>query len=106
MIDYAEKRDYQRMVIDCDVELHDVILGTRKIVKLADLSATGMLLLTDSALPEGGKYRVTVTPGCEITPPLEADIVVLRCDEQEERCHVAAAIKSIVDTHYPAQLAS
>jgi len=95
MLEYNEKRDYYRMNIDCEARLSQSGSGSTEIVQIADLSATGMRLISPSELAADEIYNITITPRTNITPPLNADIVVLRCDEKGGEFHIAATIKEI-----------
>ena len=96
MLDYAEKRDFQRMAIECPAQFRlpnaDKISGA--IVK--NLCSGGMLLWVEQEVEPGVKINIEVLPGKTITPPLSAQVNVLRCYELEEGVWAAAcAIEKI-----------
>lgn len=79
MLDYIEKRDYIRMTVDCAARINlDGIEPLSATVK--DLSANGVLLVVDSKIPSGSIGSVSILPGKNITPPLSAEIEVIRCE--------------------------
>lgn len=96
MLDYTEKRDHFRMTMGCKIQLHQPDKGTSETAILEDLSATGMRFFIDKQLDEGSVHEVTVTPTNDITPPLQAQITVLRCaPTNDQRFDVAATIDTV-----------
>jgi hypothetical protein len=92
MLDYAEKRDFPRMCIDCATRYRvaDSAQAVSCIAK--DLSSSGLLLLTGEALPAGAQLNVEIRPGKNITPPLYAEAEVVRCDPDGSDFAVACVI--------------
>ena len=90
MLDYAEKREFQRMAMECPAQFRlqnaDKISGA--IVK--NLSSGGMLLWVEQEVEPGVLINIEVLPGKTITPPLSAQVSVLRCYELEEGVWAAA----------------
>ena len=103
MIDYAEKRDFIRMTMTCDMLLHRPQNDLPETVQLQDLSATGMRFRSKQPLTDGDACGVTITPQCDITPPMQATISVLRCKPEDdgESYAIAAAIQHILPAEYP-----
>ena len=101
MLDYIEKRDYIRMSVDCAARISlDGIEPISAIVK--DLSANGVLLWIDSPIPSGSIGMVNILPGKNITPPLSAEIEVIRCEPLKEKPSTYAAactIREILKTN-------
>ena len=84
MVDYSEKRDFQRMTVESSLEYHkdndsEVHQGTVK-----NLSATGILFTTDDKLPLGIELSIKLTPINSITPPLSARVKVTRADKHAD----------------------
>ncbi len=79
MLDYREKRNYPRMQVDCParIRLNGDPDAQGAIVK--DLSGGGLLLWLDQALGEDQEFDITVEPGTDLTPPLQARLKVVRC---------------------------
>ena len=96
MLEYAEKRDYIRMDVDCAAQIQleglDPLPG---IVK--DLSATGVLMWVDTKIPSGSIGMVSILPGKNITPPLSASIEVIRCEPLESDPTTFAAACTITE---------
>lgn len=102
MLDYSEKRDYIRMTMACDMQLRYPDKGATEQVHLEDLSATGMRFYIDHELEPNSVLEATVTPCNDITPPMQAQITVLRCSPVDaDRFEIAASI----DAFEPAQYA-
>ncbi|MBC8210895.1 MAG: PilZ domain-containing protein [Gammaproteobacteria bacterium] len=91
MIDYSEKRDFQRMQMDCSMQFS--VAGDEKKwqAHIINLSATGVLFIAEIALPEGSRASIYLSPVHTITPPLCADIEVIRCVAQAEQAFKIAA---------------
>lgn len=78
MRDYQEKRDYPRTLIDCPASFQTVGgLGGRAVVK--NLSGGGVLMWIDHDIAPGAPLRMQLKPASDITPPMTADVQVLRC---------------------------
>ena len=101
MMDYSEKRDYIRMTMACEMQIRNTDSNDAHTVTLEDLSATGMRFFSDQELREGQALAVTIRPGSGITPPMEAEIAVLRCQPLEDHFDVAATIHHIQPASYP-----
>lgn len=96
MMDFSEKRDFQRMVLDCSMEYQLENGNEAKQARVINLSAKGVLFETSEALNTGDRVHIKLTPVNNITPPMSADTLVTRCDEvAEENYQVAAEIVQI-----------
>ncbi|AKH21254.1 PilZ domain-containing protein [Sedimenticola thiotaurini] len=84
MRDYAEKRDFYRMAVDCTARYR--VKGEQAVQQamVRDLSASGLQLRTDQELTAGAVLNVEIRPAKEITPPLHAVAKVIRCTPSEE----------------------
>ena len=97
MNEYAEKRDFHRMGIDCPAQFRiqgadDVSDG---IVK--NLSASGLLLQTTLEISPGTRLLVHIVPMNAITPPLSTTVSVLRSTPATEGGYeVACTIEQIL----------
>jgi hypothetical protein len=85
MMDYAEKRDFQRMALDCSLEYQLVDNETVHQGKVVNLSAKGVLFIAEQALSKGDSVKIKLTPVNTITPPMSANATVARCDKQAEK---------------------
>ncbi|QFY89285.1 PilZ domain-containing protein [Magnetovirga frankeli] len=79
----GDNRDFLRMSVEAEAQL--VLQGdsAHRQCRVSDLSAAGMLLLTDFVLAEADQVQVRITPGHPITPPLEAELEVVRCNQAD-----------------------
>lgn len=97
MLDYIEKRDYIRMTVDCAARIN--LQGIEPLAAIVkDLSANGVLLWVDTQIPSGSLGTVSILPGKNITPPLSAEIEVIRCEPRKEdptTYEAACSIKEI-----------
>ncbi|TGG95951.1 PilZ domain-containing protein [Natronospirillum operosum] len=80
--DYSEKRGYMRMNMDAPATLK-LADGTQKHCTCKDLSAIGMLLETDTAIPLDDTLEVHVPAFSNQFSPLDAEVRVTRVDEPE-----------------------
>jgi hypothetical protein len=97
MIDYSEKRDFLRMTMDCPARyrLQDGEASGSAMVR--NLSAGGILLLTDHPIEAETQVTIRVTPVKAITPPLSAVLSVVRCEPTADgRYAVGCAIARVL----------
>jgi hypothetical protein len=99
MMDYSEKRDFIRMPIQCPATIRSQ--RAEEPAALQDLSATGVRFISTQAFDAGERLQLTVAPPSPITPPLEAEIAVLRCRELEDGFDIAASIELVAPALYP-----
>lgn len=85
MLSYEDKRDYLRMDMDCPVS-YALINGDQKGEGIAkDLSAKGLLMWVKEPVEAEQILAIQLTPENDITPPLLAQVRVVRCSELEEQ---------------------
>jgi len=79
MINYDEKRDFQRMPVECKVDFS--IEGQREVFHGdgKDLSATGVTFITEKELQAGTYININVHPFIKTVRPLSARAEVIRC---------------------------
>ena len=95
MTDYAEKRDFQRMAIDCVLSLskkdeHQSFEG-----HVVNLSSKGILFTSIEKFEEGASLDIVLTPSNSLTPPMEASVIVTRVTDNESVYEVACKIEEI-----------
>jgi hypothetical protein len=91
-----DKRDFRRMVMDCSASFQVAGEGSPRVAVVKDLSAGGVLLLADESLDVGAQLLIEIRPAADITPPLKADLQVVRCDPSQEGGYsVACTIETI-----------
>ncbi|WP_078118124.1 PilZ domain-containing protein [Thiosocius teredinicola] len=99
MIDYSEKRNFIRMPMNCPISMLTTGKDEADYGQLLDLSASGMRFISPRELDRGDRLQIGVRPMRPITPPLEAEIEVVRCTERSDGFDIAA---SIVELQPPA----
>jgi hypothetical protein len=78
MQDYQEKRNYPRMHIECPASFQ-VIGGEGGGAIVKNLSGGGLLMWIDHQIVPEEKLMLEVKPINDITPPMKAEVRVLRC---------------------------
>lgn len=78
MQDYSEKRDYPRMIVDCPARFH-VTDGDGGGAVVKNLSGGGLLMWIDREIGPGADLKIEIRPVNEITPPMKAELQVVRC---------------------------
>ena len=78
MLEYREKRNYPRMEIECPASFRIVDgEGGGAIVK--NLSGGGLLMWIDHIIEPDAVLQIEIKPVSDITPPMVAEVRVLRC---------------------------
>ena len=95
MIDYAEKRDFLRMPIDC--ELSFSVEGSTKQYQgnVINLSSKGILFTSNEKFESGTTLQIVLTPSNSTTSPMEAEVVVARVFSNEVLFEIACEIREI-----------
>ena len=92
MIDYAEKRDFLRMPIDCELSFSQSGSDERHIGNVINLSHKGILFTSADQFDEGATLEIRLTPSNSATPPMEATVVVSRVKHNDEVYEIACEI--------------
>ncbi len=79
-----DNRSFRRMAVEAMAEVTMPGLEGVELCRVGDLSAVGLLLWTDKTLAEGALLDVKINPGHPITPPLEAEVEVIRTQSEED----------------------
>ena len=95
MIDYAEKRDFLRMPIDC--ELSFSLAGSSKQYQgsVINLSSKGILFTSTEKFEPGAVLKITLTPSNSATAPIEAAGIVTRVGGNDVLFEIACTIGEI-----------
>ena len=95
MIDYAEKRDFLRMPIDC--ELNFSASGSSKQYQgnVINLSSKGILFTSSEKFEPGVSLEIVLTPSNSLTPPMEASVTVSRVVDNDVMFEIACEIDEI-----------
>ncbi|MEJ2608598.1 MAG: PilZ domain-containing protein [Candidatus Thiodiazotropha sp.] len=85
MNDFSEKRSFYRMAVNGPVKFR--INGDSQVSKgsVMNLSSTGLLIAFEKAIPIDARMFVEITPTQSITPPLAAEVSVLRSDQDKQK---------------------
>lgn len=83
MLDYQEKRNYPRMEVDCPARF-ELVGGPGGGAIVKNLSGGGVLMWIDRAIDPEQDLRIQIKPVNDITPPMNADVRVLRCTPLED----------------------
>ncbi|MCB1722991.1 MAG: PilZ domain-containing protein [Chromatiaceae bacterium] len=82
MQDYREKRNYPRMDIECPASF-EVVNGDGGGAIVKNLSGGGLLMWLDRAIEPNATLMLEIKPINDITPPMQAEVQVLRCTPVE-----------------------
>ena len=97
MFDFAEKRDFIRMPMDCPAQIRVTGATETSSAIVKNLSGNGMLMLCEQAIDPGTRISVEIMPGKNITPPLSAQINVLRSYPSDDgNFNLACSIERIL----------
>ncbi len=78
MQDYQEKRNYPRMAIECPASFQ-VVGGEGGGAIVKNLSGGGLLLTVEQEIATGAEMKIKIKPVNDITPPMVAEVRVVRC---------------------------
>ncbi len=95
MNDYAEKRDFQRMAIDCAFSFRIPGEEQRFDGHVINLSSKGILFTSRENFEIDTVLEITLTPSNSLTPPMEALVVVARITDNQAIYELACEIKEI-----------
>ncbi len=95
MIDYAEKRDFLRMPIDCELHFGRAGEDSRLQGKVINLSSKGILFTSPERFSEGTTLEIVLTPSNSETPPMHARAVVSRVTDNDVMFEIACEIKNV-----------
>ena len=96
MIDYSEKRNFQRMQMDCSMHFNLAGDVQHHQARLINLSASGVLFIASIELPAKSQASILLSPVQTITPPMLAEIEVIQSiQKSEQKFQVSARIVRI-----------
>lgn len=76
-MEHAEKRDFLRMPIDCELKFSEQGSGHKE-GHVINLSSKGILFTATQSISEGALLEIVLTPSNSLTPPMQATVVVIR----------------------------
>ena len=77
MIEYAEKRDFLRMPIDCELSYTETGSSKQLQGNVINLSSKGILFTSNQKFDPGTSLDIVLTPSNSLTPPMEATVIPL-----------------------------
>ncbi|MDJ0779272.1 MAG: PilZ domain-containing protein [Gammaproteobacteria bacterium] len=92
MIDYAEKRDFLRMPIDCELRFGKAGEDSSLQGNVINLSSKGILFTSQERFSEGTMLDIVLTPSNSETPPMNARVVVSRVTDNDVLFEIACEI--------------
>ncbi len=95
MIDYAEKRDFLRMPIDCELTFSEAGSSKQFQGNVINLSSKGILFTSNQKFETGTSLDIVLTPSNSITPPMEATVSVSRVVDNDVMFEIACEIDEI-----------
>ena len=98
MQDYNEKRNYPRMAIECPASFQ-IVGGEGGGAIVKNLSGGGLLMSMEHQLGAGEELKIEIKPANDITPPMVAEVQVVRCtpeNDQQGRYAVACQITRLL----------
>lgn len=95
MIDYAEKRDFLRMPIDCELTFNEAGGSRQYQGSVINLSSKGILFTSNEKFDAGSRLDIVLTPSNSLTPPMEATVVVSRVVDNDVLFEIACEIEEI-----------
>ena len=95
MINHAEKRDFLRMLIDCDLSFSIADNSEKHWGNVINLNSKGILFTSKQEFDPGTILNIVVTPSNAETPPMHARAVVSRVSNNDMLFEIACKIRWI-----------
>ncbi len=95
MTNYAEKRNFLRMTIDCALSFSRKDGNQSFEGNVVNLSSKGILFTSSEKFEEGTSLDIVLTPSNSLTSPMESSVVVSRVIDNESVYEVACEIEEI-----------
>lgn len=81
--EFEEKRDFMRMMVDCEVHCRSADGGTEYSGRVKNLSGQGLLFTSERELAVGERLELVIQAQGGFAAPLEASAEVVRVDVVE-----------------------
>ena len=96
MINYAEKRDFLRMTIDCNFSFKTADSSRELQGNVINLSKRGILFTSRENFEAGTPLKIVLTPSHTYTTPIHATVMVARVSSNDAFLYeVGCKIRSI-----------
>ncbi|NNE63140.1 MAG: PilZ domain-containing protein [Gammaproteobacteria bacterium] len=95
MSDFAEKRDFQRMTLDCELSFFKPGNSQHFIGQVINLSSKGILFTSSESFDVDTVLEIVVTPSNSLTSPMEASVLVSRVTDNQSIFEIACEILDI-----------
>lgn len=99
MLGEENRRSFPRIHIECPAKVRIGKEGDTKGAIVKNLSGGGVLMWVEQALEPGARLQIEIRPVNQITPPMSAEVQVLRCHpvaEGEGSFAVACQIERVL----------
>lgn len=97
--DYDEKRDFIRVEVDCEIRYTETDSGENYVGRVKNLSGRGMMFISELGVPPETVLEVRIEPQNDLTPPLHAEVRVVRMAKQRHAngYEIGAVIQQMLD---------
>jgi len=97
--DYDEKRDFVRIEVDCEIRYTEGEGEQDYVGRVKNLSGRGMMFISEVGVPPETVLEVHIEPHNEVTPPLHAEVRVVRMAKQRHAngYEIGAVIQQMLD---------
>ncbi|MCP4765897.1 MAG: PilZ domain-containing protein [Gammaproteobacteria bacterium] len=95
MVTYAEKRDFLRMPLDCNLSFKAVDSGREFEGNLINLSRRGILFTSRENFEAGTLLSIVLRPSHTETLPIHATVMVARVSNNDALFEIACKIRNI-----------
>ena len=95
MSDFAEKRDFQRMALDCEFGFFKPGNNQYHAGQVINLTSKGVLFNTSESVDVNTILEIVVTPSNTLTEPMKASVRVNRVTDYDPVFEIACEILKI-----------
>lgn len=92
MSDFAEKRDLQRMALDCEFAFFKPGSNQQYTGHVINLTSKGVLFNSSESIEVNAILEIVVTPSNSLTQPMKASVLVNRVTDYESIFEIAGEI--------------
>lgn len=96
MIDFAEKREYFRMNVDCEIDYRAIDSDETRTARCSTLSGAGISFVTNHELTLKMELEITIQSQLPSMPPMRAYAKVVRVQVIEDQAFDIGASMTII----------